>query len=57
MNISLVFGGGRVGLMGCIADAVMQNGGTARRHLSQVLEEREVAHYGLSETHGSGNNA
>ncbi len=30
LNISLVFGGGRVGLMGCIADAVMQNGGTAR---------------------------
>lgn len=28
LNISLVYGGGRVGLMGCIADAVMENGGT-----------------------------
>ncbi|HCD35605.1 TIGR00730 family Rossman fold protein [Chlorobium phaeovibrioides] len=49
LNISLVFGGGRVGLMGCIADAVMQNGGTARGIIPRFLEEREVAHYGLSE--------
>lgn len=48
-GIDLVFGGGRVGLMGCIADAVMENGGTVRGIIPRFLEEREVAHYGLSE--------
>ncbi len=48
-SIGLVFGGGRVGLMGCIADAVMENGGTVRGIIPRFLEEREVAHYGLSE--------
>ena len=50
-NIGLVFGGGRVGLMGCIADAVMEQGGTVRGIIPRFLEEREVAHYGLSELH------
>ncbi len=50
-GIDLVFGGGRVGLMGCIADAVMENGGTAKGIIPRFLEEREVAHYGLSELH------
>lgn len=50
-DISLVFGGGRVGLMGCIADAVLENGGKARGIIPRFLEEREVAHYGLSELH------
>ena len=50
-NIGLVFGGGRVGLMGCIADAVMEQGGTVRGIIPKFLEEREVAHYGLSELH------
>ncbi len=48
-GIGLVFGGGRVGLMGSIADAVMENGGTVRGVIPRFLEEREVAHYGLSE--------
>jgi len=50
-GIGLVFGGGRVGLMGCIADAVMENGGTVKGIIPRFLEEREVAHYGLSELH------
>lgn len=50
-GIGLVFGGGRVGLMGCIADAVMENGGTVKGVIPRFLEEREVAHYGLSELH------
>ncbi len=50
-GIDLVFGGGRVGLMGCIADAVMENGGTVKGVIPRFLEEREVAHYGLSELH------
>lgn len=47
----LVFGGGRVGLMGCIADAVLQAGGRVRGIIPRFLEEREVAHYGLTELH------
>ena len=50
-GIGLVFGGGRVGLMGCIADAVMESGGTVKGIIPRFLEEREVAHYGLSELH------
>ena len=48
-RIGLIFGGGRVGLMGCIADAVMENGGTVKGIIPRFLEDREVAHYGLSE--------
>jgi uncharacterized protein (TIGR00730 family) len=50
-GIGLVFGGGRVGLMGCIADAVMENGGTVKGIIPHFLEKREVAHYGLTELH------
>jgi len=50
-NIDLVFGGGNVGLMGCIANAVMENGGRVRGIIPRFLEEREVAHYGISELH------
>lgn len=48
-GIELVFGGGKVGLMGCIADAVMENGGRVRGVIPRFLEEREVAHQALSE--------
>ncbi len=48
-GIGLVFGGGNVGLMGCVADAVMQSGGTVRGIIPRFLEEKEVAHYGISE--------
>lgn len=45
----LVFGGGRVGLMGALADAVMAGGGTAVGVIPQHLVDREVAHLGLTE--------
>lgn len=50
-NIELVFGGGRVGLMGKIADTVMENGGKVIGIIPQALSEREVAHQGLTELH------
>ncbi|NTW09893.1 MAG: TIGR00730 family Rossman fold protein [Chlorobiaceae bacterium] len=50
-NIALVYGGGRVGLMGCIADAVMKNGGTVTGIIPRFLEERELAHRDISELH------
>ena len=50
-NISLIFGGGKVGLMGTIADAVLANGGQAIGVIPKGLVAREVAHTGLTEIH------
>jgi uncharacterized protein (TIGR00730 family) len=50
-GIRLVFGGGRVGLMGVVADAVLRAGGQAVGVIPTALAEREVAHLGLTELH------
>lgn len=47
-GIGLIYGGGKVGLMGVIADAVMAGGGTAIGVIPRILEEIEVGHTGLS---------
>jgi uncharacterized protein (TIGR00730 family) len=44
----LVFGGGRVGLMGIVADTVLAHGGEAIGVIPAFLEEAEVAHEGLT---------
>lgn len=48
-SIKLVFGGGKVGLMGTIADAILGAGGEAVGVIPQSLVDREVAHTGLTE--------
>lgn len=48
-DVALVFGGGGVGLMGVIADAVLAAGGTAIGVIPQHLVDREIAHRGLTE--------
>lgn len=48
-NLRLVYGGGRVGLMGIVADAVLAGGGQAIGIIPQDLARREVAHLGLTE--------
>ncbi len=48
-NIKLVFGGGSVGVMGLIADAVLANGGEAIGVIPQFLMDKEVGHKGLTE--------
>ncbi len=48
-NIGLVYGGGRVGLMGEIADAVKRASGHVVGVIPRALEKAEVAHYGLDE--------
>lgn len=48
-KISLVFGGGRVGVMGLIADAVLQRGGIAIGVIPKFLMDKEVGHTGLTE--------
>jgi uncharacterized protein (TIGR00730 family) len=48
-GIALVYGGGKVGLMGAVADAVIAGGGKVIGVIPRQLVEREVAHTGLSE--------
>lgn len=45
----LVFGGGHVGLMGVVADAVLADGGTVTGVMTEQLVAAEVAHLGLTE--------
>ena len=48
-GIGLVYGGGNVGLMGVIADAVMARGGQVIGVIPQSLALREIAHTGITE--------
>jgi uncharacterized protein (TIGR00730 family) len=50
-GISLVFGGGHIGLMGVIADAVLAGGGQAIGVIPEFLVSRELAHTRLTELH------
>lgn len=50
-GIELVYGGGKVGLMGIVADAVLEAGGRAVGVIPEALMAREVGHAGLSELH------
>jgi len=46
-KIDLVFGGGAVGLMGVVADAILEAGGSATGVIPHALVAREVAHTAL----------
>lgn len=48
-GIGLVYGGGRVGLMGTVADAVLDAGGSVTGVIPQDLWDKEVGHRGLTE--------
>jgi uncharacterized protein (TIGR00730 family) len=48
-GISLVYGGGRVGLMGRIADAVLAAGGKVTGVIPQALVLKEIGHDGLTD--------
>lgn len=45
----LVYGGGRVGLMGILADSALEAGGSVTGFIPRALAEREVAHRGLTD--------
>ncbi len=47
-GIELIYGGGHVGLMGVIADAVLSEGGKVTGVIPRALSEREIAHDGLT---------
>ena len=48
-QISLVYGGAHVGLMGAVADAVLASGGRVTGVIPESLVAKEVAHSGLTE--------
>ena len=50
-GIGVVYGGGRVGLMGAVADSALAAGGEVIGVIPQELVDRELAHPGLSELH------
>ncbi len=50
-GLGLVSGGGRVGLMGVVANAVLDGGGEAIGVIPQALAAREVGHTDLTELH------
>lgn len=47
-EVRLVYGGGHVGLMGVVADAVLHEGGEVHGVITRALEEKEVAHRGVT---------
>ena len=48
-SIGVVFGGGRVGLMGALADATLEAGGEVLGVIPQKLMDRELGHDGVTE--------
>ncbi|HVO79014.1 MAG TPA: TIGR00730 family Rossman fold protein [Candidatus Bathyarchaeia archaeon] len=48
-GLGVVFGGGKVGLMGVLADAALAAGGEAIGVIPEALVAREIAHNGLTE--------
>lgn len=50
-DITLVYGGGHVGLMGVVADAALEAGGKVIGVMPRALIEREIGHTGLTKLH------
>lgn len=51
LGICLVYGGGQVGMMGRLADAVLAGAGSVVGVIPEPLAIKEVAHHGLTELH------
>ncbi len=50
-DLELVYGGAAKGIMGVIADTVLEHGGNAHGVIPKLLEEKEIAHSGLTQLH------
>lgn len=48
-GITLVYGGGKAGLMGAVADAALQAGGAVKGIIPRFLEAREILHEGVTD--------
>ena len=50
-ELELVYGGASVGTMGSLADTVLELGGVVHGVIPEMLQEKEIAHSGLTELH------
>lgn len=50
-NISLIYGGASVGIMGTVADTILSQGGKVIGVIPSLLEKREISHKNLTELH------
>jgi len=50
-GVAVVYGGGHTGLMGMVADAALQAGGEVIGVIPQALQQKELAHLGLTRLH------
>ncbi len=50
-NITLIYGGAKVGIMGKLASGCLEHGGKVIGVIPEFLKQKEVAHFGLSELH------
>ncbi len=50
-DLELVYGGAGKGVMGIIADAVLERGGKVHGVIPKLLTDKEIAHQGLTELH------
>ena len=50
-GLTLVYGGGKLGLMGIVADAVLKAGGRVVGVIPRMLIDRELAHTGITQQH------
>ncbi len=48
-GVRLIYGGGRIGMMGLLADATLEAGGEVVGIIPEFLHDREVAHQGVTE--------
>jgi uncharacterized protein (TIGR00730 family) len=49
-NIRIIYGGGRIGLMGALAEGALENGGKVIGVIPVFLQTKEIMHHGLTET-------
>ena len=50
-DLELVYGGADKGIMGILADAILEQGGKVHGVIPKMLCEKEIAHQGLTELH------
>ena len=50
-GLTLVYGGGKVGLMGAVADAALAEGGEVVGVMPRALVRKEISHKGLAKLH------
>ncbi len=48
-NVTLIYGGGNKGIMGAVANAVLEKNGKVTGIIPQLLTDREHSHHGISE--------